>query len=134
MKVEGKCHCGRITFEAAVEPDTVGICHCTDCQNLTGSPFRAVIPARAETFRMLSGEPRIYIKTADSGNKRAHAFCGDCGSPIYAAAPSNPLTYSLRVGTLKQRAELRPRRQIWCRSALPWAMDMRGIERAEQQS
>ena len=93
-----------------------------------------MIAAPAESFKLLSGEPRIYIKTADSGNKRAHAFCGDCGSPIYAAALSNPPTYSLRVGTLKQRTELRPKRQIWCRSALPWAMDLRGVERTERQS
>jgi hypothetical protein len=103
MKIEGNCHCGKIAFEAEVDPDTVAICHCTDCQMLTGSVFRANVPAPAESFRILRGAPRIYIKTADSGNKRAHAFCSDCGTPIYAAAPSNTATYSLRVGTIKQR-------------------------------
>jgi hypothetical protein len=88
MKIEGNCHCGKIAFEAEVNLDTVAICHCTDCQMLTGSVFRANVPAPAESFRILRGEPRIYIKTADSGNKRAHAFCSDCGTPIYAAAPS----------------------------------------------
>ena len=71
----------------------------------------------------------MYIKTADSGTKRAHAFCPVCGSPVYAAAPENPPTYSLRVGALKQRAALPPVRQIWCGSALPWAMDITGIPR-----
>jgi hypothetical protein len=28
--------------------------------------------------------------------------------------------FSLRLGTARQRAELKPRRQIWYRSALPW--------------
>ena len=40
---------------------------------------------------MRSGTPKIYIKTAESGNKRAHAFCPGCGTPIYAAASgANP--------------------------------------------
>jgi hypothetical protein len=36
MKVEGSCHYGQITFEAEINPDAVRICHCTDCQTLTG--------------------------------------------------------------------------------------------------
>ena len=44
MKIEGGCHCGNITYRAEVDPNTVGICHCTDCQTLTGSAYRANIP------------------------------------------------------------------------------------------
>jgi len=36
---------------------------------------------------LLSDASKIYIKTAESGNRRAQAFCGKCGSPIYAADP-----------------------------------------------
>jgi hypothetical protein len=135
MKVDGRCHCGKITYEAEVDPGAVGICHCTDCQALTGSAYRVIVPAAAVGFVLRSGTPSIYIKTADSGTKRAHAFCGDCGSPIYAAAISNPPSYSLRIGSIVQRAQLgAPRRQIWCSSALPWAMDLTGVARVERQS
>jgi hypothetical protein len=133
MRIEGRCHCGRIAYEASVDPDAVGICHCTDCQTLSGSPYRAAVPAAAADFVLLRGEPKIYIKTADSGTKRAQAFCADCGTPIYAAAPGDPPTYSLRLGAIKQRAVLRPRRQIWCDSALPWAMDISAIDRRAGQ-
>ena len=134
MKIEGGCHCGRIAYEAVVEPGSAGICHCTDCQALTGSAYRVTIPAPAESF-VLRGEPRIYIKTADSGAKRAHAFCPDCGAPIYAAAIVDPVTYSLRLGSIKQRARLgAPRRQISCQSALPWSMDLSGIAKAAKQT
>jgi hypothetical protein len=133
MKIEGGCHCGNIACQAEVDPSTVGICHCTDCQTLTGSAYRANIPAPAATFLLLRGQPQIYIKTAESGAKRAHAFCGNCGTPIYAAAIENTTTYSLRVGSIKQRQHLIPRRQIWCRSALPWSMDLTQIEKLERQ-
>ena len=133
MKIEGRCHCGQISYEAEVDPDTVSICHCTDCQMLTGSAFRANIPAPAPTF-VLRGRPKIYIKTAESGTRRAHAFCPNCGTPVYSAAIKDPPTYSLRVGGIKQRADLYPpKRQIWCNSALPWAMDIRGVEKLSRQ-
>jgi len=133
MKVEGGCHCGRIAYEAEVDPNAVGICHCTDCQTLTGSAYRVSVPAPAASFRLLRGQPKVYIKIADSGSKRAHAFCADCGSPIYAAAPQDTPTYSLRVGALRQRAELPPRRRIWCRSALPWSLDLVGLPERDRQ-
>jgi hypothetical protein len=56
--------------------------HCTDCQKLTGTAFRAAIASLPGTFVLKSGTPKIYIKTAESGNKRAHAFCPECGTPI----------------------------------------------------
>ncbi|HET6970632.1 MAG TPA: GFA family protein [Phenylobacterium sp.] len=120
MRVTGSCLCGAIAYEGEVEPGTIGLCHCADCQKLTGSAFRANIQAKAETFRFLRGHPRIYIKTADSGARRAHAFCGDCGGPVYASAVENPPTYSLRIGALDQRYDLgAPARQIYVERRLP---------------
>ena len=112
MKVTGRCHCGQISFEAEIDPAQVRICHCTDCQTLTGTASRTTVPSLPSSFVLKSGTPKIYIKTAESGNKRVHAFCPECGTPIYAAAPgANLPSHGLRVGTLDRRAELRPTRQ-----------------------
>ena len=121
MKVDGQCHCGAIHYEAEVQPGTITVCHCTDCQIQSGSAFRANIPAPASTFRLVKGTPRTYIKTAASGSKRVLAFCEVCGSTLYACAAENPQAYSLRIGTLKQRHELgTPQRQIWARGRFSW--------------
>lgn len=133
MKVQGRCHCGRIRYEAEVDPERVGICHCTDCQMLTGSAYRVSLPVPRESFVLKSGEPKRYIKTAESGAQRAHSFCPDCGTPIYSSAVDDPPTYSLRVGCLEQRAELPPQKQTWCRSALDWAADLSKVPRLERQ-
>ena len=124
MKVDGRCHCGKIVFQAEVDPQTSQICHCTDCQTLSGSPWRASVAAKAEAFRILSGEPRIYVKKSEDGTPRNQGFCGDCGTPLYSSAVKDTPVYMLRLGALKQRAELKPTRQIWCRSALPWSSDV----------
>ena len=71
MKIDGSCHCGNITFEAEVDPDNVGICHCTDCQALSASAFRVGVTASEDDFKILSGELKIYVKTAESGTPQA---------------------------------------------------------------
>lgn len=126
MKIEGRCHCGQVTFEAEVDPITVGICHCTDCQMLSGSAYRVSVRADAKDFK-LNGDVSSYVKTADSGNKRRHAFCPDCGTPMYATTLENPTSYTLRVGTIRQRAELPPQRQIYMHSAVPWSENIAGV-------
>lgn len=127
MHVDGRCHCGAIVYSAEVDPERAAICHCTDCQTFSGSPFRASVPAKVGDFRIISGAPKIYVKTADSGAKRAQAFCGECGAPIYATDAETPAVVNLRLGGIRQRSEIVPRRQIWCDSALPWALDVRAL-------
>jgi hypothetical protein len=73
MKVDGRCHCGHIRYEAEIDPDTVAICNCTDCQTLSGSAFRTVVPTKKGSFKLLQGELKIYVKTGTSGrNLSAH--------------------------------------------------------------
>ena len=134
LKVDGQCHCGAIAYEAEVDPGTMAICHCEDCQTLTGTAFRANIAASAANFRLLTGTPRRYIKTAASGAQRVHAFCETCGAPVYSCATENPRSYSLRVGALRQRAQLPPpARQIWTKRRLPWVNALADVPSIEGQ-
>ena len=133
MKITGGCHCGAITYEAEIDAKMVVICHCTDCQTLSGSAFRVVVPAKREGFK-LTGEPKIYVKTGESGRKRRQGFCANCGTPIYSADVTNPQVFNIRVGTVRQRADLQPKVQIWCRSALSWTMRLEPIAQIQKQN
>ncbi len=134
MKIDGGCHCGDITYEAEIDPEKVGICHCTDCQSLSASAFRTILPVPEDNFKILSGEPKIYIKTGDSGAKREQTFCPECGSAIYSASVGEgPKVYNIRLGTARQRAELTPKKQIWFRSALPWLPGIDSIPKVETE-
>ena len=127
MQVHGSCHCGDIRYEAEVDPEQTAICHCTDCQKLTGSAYRVSVPAREGSFHLIAGEPRIYIKTGDNGARRAQAFCPRCGSPLYTYAADDPGIYGLRVGCIAEREALVPTVQKWCRSALRWTENIAGL-------
>jgi hypothetical protein len=135
MKVDGRCHCGNIIYTAEVDPTAAQICHCLDCQMLTGSAFRVAIPVAPEDFRLLRGKPTVYYKVADSGSRRGHAFCGDCGAPVFRLPTDNNPNYSLRVGGIDQRAEINPpRRQIWVKRRLPWVDAIGNIPEAMYQN
>ena len=135
MKMDGACHCGFITFEAEADPEKTTICHCADCQTLSGAPYRASIPVTPDKFRLLSGEPAIYVKTAESGNRRAQAFCPKCGSPLYATAFGDPTAMlNIRAGVIRQRDQLVPKRQVWGSSRQSWVDNLLSIARLEKQS
>ncbi len=133
MKIEGGCHCGKISYEAEINPEYVIICHCTDCQNISGAPYRANVPVKIGNFK-LRGQPKTYVKTAASGNKRVLAFCADCGSALYSSKFEAPDFFNLRLGAVKQRAQLIPKIQGWCRSAMPWAMDISRIPQVPDET
>jgi hypothetical protein len=134
MKVSGACHCGYIAFEAEVDPAKVLICHCTDCQTLSGAAFRTVVATKEGSFKLLSGALKVYVKTGESGNKREQTFCPDCGTPIYSAPiGEGAKVLSLRVGAIKQRDQLIPADQFWFRSAQKWLSTLPTIKKMDTQ-
>jgi hypothetical protein len=134
MRIDGSCHCGHIVYEAEVDPQKAMICHCTDCQTLSGSAFRTVVPTLPDTFKLLSGTLKIYVKTGESGTKRPQAFCPECGTPIYSTVMGEgPKVHSIRVGTVHQRGDLVPRVQLWFRSAQHWLGELRSVPAIEKQ-
>ncbi len=85
----------------------------------SGAPFRAVLPVPADQIKVL-GTPKVYVKVAASGNHRAQAFCGECGTQLYATEPEQPMVLNIRLGCVNERAQLSPTLQIWQESAMPW--------------
>src|SRR5215831_7591893 len=133
MKIDGRCHCGYVTFEAEADPERTTICNCADCQIMSGAPLRAVIITDPGTFMLLSGKPTEYRKTADSGNVRVQAFCPHCGTAIYATSTGDePKAYNVRLGALRQRNELVPRRQIFVCSQQSWVNDLNSIPKFDR--
>ena len=134
MKIDGQCHCGAIKYQAEANPDSAFLCHCADCQSISGSAFRWIISIPEADFQLLAGTPKAYVKIGESGRESHQLFCETCASPLYAFTPgAAPMIYRLRTGTVRQRAELIPQMECWTRSAQPWAVDLPKSRKIDRQ-
>jgi hypothetical protein len=112
MDIDGKCHCGGISYVAEIDPQQIGLCHCTDCQTFSSSSYRLSVRAARDNIR-ITGVPKTYAKTADSGAVRLQHFCPDCGTPVFTSGPDAAVgDYVIRWGSIRQRNQLGPARQI----------------------
>jgi len=133
LQVDGGCHCGRVRFRAVVDPARVTVCHCTDCQSLTGTAFRATVETARDDLEV-EGTPAIYTKTAESGRPRHQHFCADCGSPLFTSGEGDAAqVFGVRWGAISQRSALAPTHEIWRRSAPPWTCAFSGTAVSETE-
>ncbi len=103
MRITGQCQCGNVRYEAEADPEHVVICHCTDCQRLTGSPYRVTLRAKRQDISLTGADPKLYRKKAENG------------------------TWGIRWGSINERAALEPHVQIWARSRAKWVDDLKEI-------
>ncbi|MET6759503.1 MULTISPECIES: GFA family protein [unclassified Pseudoalteromonas] len=121
MEITGSCYCGEIKYQAKSQNNNALVCHCSDCQRMSSGPFRAVIIAEPNSVVFTQSEPKEFVKTAQSGNKRAQGFCGTCGTTLYATNEAKAdRVYGLRIGAVDQRDQFTPTAQIWAKSTLSW--------------
>lgn len=71
MRIDGQCHCGYVRYEADIDPTEVSICHCTDCQSLTGSACRVTVAATRDRFTLRGNAPKRLYK----GRRQWHGQC-----------------------------------------------------------
>ena len=118
-EIKGRCLCGAVSYSANADPAFVGLCHCKDCQKVTGSAFSVVLglPASAVTF---TGETKSFTKEGDSGKPVERRFCPVCGTTLADTAAVMPDMIMIGAGTLDDPSWVRPKMQIYCDSAQPW--------------
>lgn len=100
---------------------------------MSGAPLRAGVITKPGTFVLLSGKPQEYRKVADSGAVRPQGFCGRCGTALYSTSDGDdPKAYNVRVGAVRQRNELVPRKQLFVRSQQAWVNDLGSIAKFDK--
>jgi hypothetical protein len=126
----GGCHCRALRYSLTARPLGAYVCHCTDCQSLSGAAFAIgiVVPAPAFT---LAGSPRLVRRVLGSGTISYRAICPDCGvwvcggSKLDALAPD--VKRVVRGGTFDDTSWIRPGAHFWTRSAQPWVILPQGV-------
>ena len=89
---EGACACGAIAFRCETNAASAVHCHCNDCRKATGSAFATIAGVPRTAFTLISGKPKSWVTTGDSGGRVERQFCGSCGSPLFTLADHVPDT------------------------------------------
>jgi hypothetical protein len=99
---------------------------------LTGTAYRVTVGAPRKNFRITSGDLKEYVKIAQNGGRRMQYFCPNCGLPIYTTGElQDGEQVGIRLGTVNQRQDLKPRAQFWCSLELSGAQDLRTLPRQD---
>ena len=95
----GRCLCGAVQYEARGASLAQLVCHCRDCQRVSGSAGLPVIVVRAADFSFKS-DIRPYTKIGGSGTPTTRNFCPHCGSLLFGTPHHAPEIVTIYAGTL----------------------------------
>lgn len=116
----GGCQCGALRYQINGEPLVLYVCHCRECQTQSGSAFGMSLTVPIESFRVVSGTPRIWRRSSASGHAVECAFCDVCGTRVFHRPERKPDTINVKPGTLDDTGWLDPAAHLWTGSAQPW--------------
>lgn len=118
-QITGGCLCGKVRYSAEAEPAFVGVCHCRNCQRVSGSAFCTVVGV-PQPVLSVQGDLTTFNDKGDSGKTLFRRFCPVCGSTVMEQAEAMPDLVMLAVGTLDDPSWVKPTMEIYCDSAQPW--------------
>ena len=111
-KLTGQCLCGDIKFEADGDIAMMGNCHCTDCQQVSGSAYGTLIFMK-ESDVAISGEVKSFSHQVDSGNSLVKEFCPNCGSQMFGKNAARPESLALRAGSINEKEHIKPQFNVY---------------------
>jgi len=116
----GGCQCGAVRYEILALPMKLYVCHCRECQKQTASAYGISAIVRREDFRPTQGEPKSWVRVADSGRRLRLMFCPDCGSRVWHDREGIDWpTVSIEGGSLDQPLDLTAAVHVWTSRKLP---------------
>jgi hypothetical protein len=114
----GSCLCGDVRYEVHGELGDFGYCHCRSCRKASGSAHGANAPVDRDRFRVVAGAESIREFSSSHGKFRA--FCGRCGSPLYAYLASSPGVLRIRLGSLDTPFEKQAKAHTFVSDKAAW--------------
>jgi hypothetical protein len=115
---KGSCLCGKVRFEIDGELSDFGYCHCQSCRKASGSAHAANAGVSASRLRVL--DPHGTLRKYESSPGKFRAFCGNCGSPLYAYLARTPELVRVRLGTLDTPFTKHAKAHTFVSDKAPW--------------
>lgn len=117
--ITGRCLCGAVQYQAAGDPLFAVLCHCRDCQRVSGTGHVPVMGVAKSSFSA-HGETRTYSIRHPDGRSSSRHFCPTCGSLLFGTSTSAPEAVSVYVGTLDQPSVFNPEAVMFTRDRHHW--------------
>lgn len=127
----GGCACGAVRYQLLGDPLELHVCHCTDCQRVSGSAFVMSMVTRRVSIELTRGEPARCEFVTPEGIRRVDRRCTRCGCRVWSEPNGLPDLITVRPGTLDDHSWLQPIAHIWTQSAQPWVEISAGTLRYE---
>ena len=118
-QTSGRCACGAIKYTASKKPQFSLICHCRQCQRISGSGHSAQF-AVSKQETSIEGQLAFYEQPADSGHTVSNGFCANCGNPILKKTTKVPELYFFHAATMDNPSDFVPQFVVYEDSKLPW--------------
>lgn len=119
--ITGQCFCSKIKYKITAPIIKSGICHCLDCQRLTGGsswPF-IIVPSNS---LYTEGIFKEISRTGSSGKKVHVGFCSVCGTTLFGKPELWPHIRTISVSSLDDRTLHIPNMHVWVKDAAPWVL------------
>ncbi len=120
MAYSGGCRCGACRYQLNYDQLPVSyVCHCLDCQTMTGSAFSLHALVRADRFAC-EGELLAWDHANSQGKVTSQKFCAACKTRLYSTNEGRPGTVIVRMGTLDESQKILPAVHVWVKRKQNW--------------
>jgi hypothetical protein len=132
-RITGRCMCGSVSYEADADPVIQAVCHCSDCQRQTGSPFSVIVGVPRDALAVQGSTLASFTTIGtDHGGETERCFCSACGSPLFSYAAVAPQLAFIKAGSLDDGSWVEPGVEAWTSSAQPWSPHFEHAARLER--
>ncbi len=114
----GRCLCGGVEFSVQDEFEFFHLCHCKQCQQITGSAFAANLFTTPDNIEWLTGDA-LLVRYEVPDRDFTKVFCSVCGSGL-PFLTQNGRHLIVPAGCLDEQPTLKPQDNIFWSEHIPW--------------
>ena len=127
--LDGGCLCGSVLYKVKDEFSTFHLCHCSQCQKITGSAYASNVFTHPDNIKWLEGKD-LLIRYEDPNRDFSNAFCKKCGSGL-PFLTKNGKQLIVPAGTLEEQPTIKPQDNIFWPEHISWLEESAKAKRFE---
>jgi hypothetical protein len=116
----GGCACGAVRYETDSHPVVELHCQCRHCQQRSGTGHGSYVVFADGANMSITGKAKTWSLAGDSGAEKIHAFCPNCGAPVYLTFPAKPEMIAVHAASLDDPSQFNPKIVTYAVSGHAW--------------